>query len=160
MWILALDPGITTGYALGVLDEKLFIAVGESKMDHREFYDFLQRTYPHHMVCESFEFRQNRDKDKLVLYPVELIGLVKFFCSSPMVGPHLSMQTAAQGKSYHSDAVLKKLGVYQAGMPHGMDAVRHLLRWLVFGGGFRLIEGNEPTMELVEEEWLRNAYIR
>jgi len=157
--VLSIDPGETTGYALGVADkEKLFLAYNEERFNHNEFWLFLTRAHLHHnlhTVCEDFEFRQGKQKDGLNLYPVELIGITRLFCSSDTWHP-LWMQKAAQGKGYYDDNKLKSLGVYQKGYDHGRDAARHLLHWFNFGAGYQFNE--DPTVELVAEEWIRNAY--
>lgn len=157
--VLSIDPGETTGYALGIVERgNFFVAYNQARFNHAEFWYFLQKVHLHgtmHTVCEDFEFRQGKQKDGLNLYPVELIGILRLFCSNDTWSP-LWMQKAAQGKGYYDDNKLKSMGVYQKGLDHGRDAARHLLHWFNFGAGYQFNE--DPTVELVAEEWIRNAY--
>jgi hypothetical protein len=158
--ILSLDPGETTGYALAAKDrDRLYLAYDQAKMSPAEFWYFLTNVARHgdlHTVCESFEFRQGKQKDGLNLYPVELIGIVRLFCSNERWYP-LWMQKAAQGLGHFDDIKLKNMGVYQKGVEHGRSATKHLLHWFNFGAGYQFND-NDPTVELVAEAWIRDAY--
>lgn len=158
--VLSIDPGETTGYALAIKDSnKLFLAYDQARMDHQQFWQFLRKAHMYgimHTVCEDFEFRQGKQKDGLNLYPVELIGILRLFCSNDQWAP-LWMQKAAQGKGYYDDNKLRGLGVYQRGVEHGRDAARHLLHWFQFGGGYQF--NDDPQVELVTEDWIRDAYL-
>jgi hypothetical protein len=157
---LSIDPGETTGYALAVKDrEKFFLAYDQAVLKHGDYWNLLRRVGQFgslHIVCEDFEFRQGKQKTGLNLYPVELIGITRLFCSDNQWRP-LWMQKAAQGKGYYDDNKLKSLRVYQKGIEHGRDAARHLLHWFHFGGGYQFND-NDPQVELVTEDWIRNAY--
>lgn len=135
--ILALDPGRTTGYAIGRKDEHaLKINYSQEQWNHRELASFIQRIKPNFTICESFEFRQGKQTG-IDLYPCELIGVVKFLCDPD----HLWMQTAAQGKGHFSDIKLKDMQLYKRGFQHGRDACRHLLQWYYFGSGSQHDDG-------------------
>lgn len=157
--VLALDPGRTTGYALAALDKsEFFVASGQEQFDHPGLWGFLGKTVRFqtiHTVCEDFEFRRGRQKDNLDLYPVELIGVVRLFCSNDRWYP-LWMQKAAQGLGYYDDAKLKSMKLWQKGMEHARSATSHLMHWFNFGAGYEF--NNDPQVELVEEEWLRAKY--
>lgn len=157
--VLSIDPGVTSGYALGIKDSsKLFIAYDEATFDHAQFWMFLRKIGSYgvlHTVCEDFEFRRGKQKDGLNLYPVELIGIIRLFCSNGQWYP-LWMQKAAQGKGYFDDNKLRSMGVYRKGVEHGRDACRHLLHWFSFGAGYQY--NDDPQVELVTEEWIRDAY--
>lgn len=160
MKVISIDPGETTGYALAKKDhDKLYLAYDQARMNHSDFWAFLRETNKHgpvHTVCEDFEFRQGKQKTGLSLYPVELIGVLRLWCNNEQWYP-LWMQKAAQGKGYYDDNKLKSMRIYQKGLDHGRDAARHLLHWFNFGGGYQFND-NDPTVELVEEAWIRNAY--
>lgn len=135
MKVFAIDPGITTGYAQGSINDGLMIVVtGEAKMSHNDLLKFLQQFQPDVVVTESFEFRQKSRKG-LVLYSLELIGVAAVYCEVKNVP--LMRQSAAKGKSYFRDAQLKKDGTFKPGRPHANDAARHLLHWFVFGSGYQ-----------------------
>jgi hypothetical protein len=161
MRFLAIDPGVTTGYAIAQKDmNRMFIAVGQEKLDHYEFNYFLRNTLApweqYTVICEDFKFRQNKQQNKIVLYPVELIGILRLF----MYGDedNLYMQEAwIQGdKAQFSDERLKELDLYPKGLQHGRSALKHLLYWWEFSAGYKY--NDRPIMELVEEQWLRDAY--
>lgn len=131
MKAVSFDPGITTGFSLGILDEScFFVAYEEERLSHRDLWNILQEIQPDHVVCESFEYRNNQHRDNLELYSLELIGVVKLY-------GHEAMQNAAKGKGFYKDEKLKKMGLYRPGVGHGRDAVRHLLHWFTFGPGFK-----------------------
>ena len=128
---VALDPGITTGYSLAILDGfVLYVSCDQDKFTHRNLWDFLSEIDPSHVVCESFEYRNTLHRDNLELYSLEMIGVVRLFCAP-------DMQNAAKGKGFYSDEKLRKMGVYVPGRPHGRDAMRHLLHWFTFGPGYK-----------------------
>jgi hypothetical protein len=136
--ILALDPGITTGYVTASVPEMqpILLICGEDKMTHRELWLLLENVSPDIIVCESFEYR-SRARDNVELFSREMIGVVNLYDQSNR-GVKLVMQSAAKGKSYFGDdKKLKELGVYKVGKPHGRDAMRHFLQWLMFGQGFQ-----------------------
>lgn len=157
--VLSIDPGRTTGYALGVKDkEKFFIAYDQEEFNHRQFWSFVRKVAGFgelHTVCEDFEFRQGKQKEGLDLYPVELIGILRLFCDSERWYP-LWVQKAAQGLGYYDDTKLKNMGVYQKGLEHGRSATKHLLHWFNFGAGYQF--NDDPQVELVAEAWIRNEY--
>jgi hypothetical protein len=145
--LLALDPGRTTGYAAGLLDSPVTrIVYDQTKLTENQLFAMLEEIKPDHIVCEEFEYR-NRARSGLDLTPVKLIGVVSMYARSNSARLH--MQSAARGKGHYSDSKLKKLGLYQAGKPHGRDALRHLLHWLTFGVGYGL--AGEPVFELEEQ---------
>mgnify|MGYP001203850632 FL=1 len=136
MKVLALDPGVTTGHAVGIIEDGLMtVSADQVKWSHQDLWDALGNINPDVIVCESFEYR-NQSRAGLVLYSCELIGLVKLL-TEMYRSVELCMQTASVGKGYYSNTLLKKHGVYIAGKPHGMDALRHLLQWYTFGPGYQ-----------------------
>lgn len=144
MKILAIDPGVTTGYCLGTLVEdatrSLVLQPFQMVDDVDDIWDRLEKIQPRYIVCEDFEFR-NRARAGLVLFSVQAIGVVRLYELKAEHQTAVVMQKAAQGKSYYSDTQLKKLNLYKRGFPHAMDATRHLLQWITFGSGYQLIEG-------------------
>jgi hypothetical protein len=139
MKIVAFDPGVTTGYAVGhIVDGTMTVRAGQEVWSHNDLWAQLHLAEPDAIVCESFEYR-NRARAGLILYSVELIGIIHLFCSPSYRTPSVAlyMQSAAKGKSYYSNTHLQNAGVYERGIPHGMDALRHLLHWYTFGPGFQ-----------------------
>lgn len=138
--MLALDPGVTTGYAFGTLSESgsgLELSIGQHVLEVDAMYEFLEDKNPHYTICEDFEYRR-RQRDNLELFSVQLIGVIRLWhMRHRATDPQLFMQKASQGKGYYSDEMLKRYGVYEKGIPHGRDATRHLLHWLNFGYGYQ-----------------------
>ena len=141
MKALALDPGKTTGYAVGyVNDGTLDIEVGEEQFSLNGLYEFIDAFIgmtvgvPTHIIYEDFSYR-NASRSGLDLTPVKMIGVIEMFKEKfePFVSFHL--QTAASGKAFWSDDKLKNKGIHAKGRKHGRDATRHLMQWLAFGAG-------------------------
>lgn len=160
MRILALDPGGTTGWAyvdiipfvqnyievngveeikskLPVLEDlKFHYGQFNEKNHHDDLYRLLHKLYePHYtVVSESFEYR-NASRPGLELISVEYIGVAKLFCERQKVP--LILQTASMGKVRDKDTAfikpsnLKKLGLWSSGQGHAMDALGHLLYYMI-----------------------------
>lgn len=143
-YILALDPGGTTGYcyadpSLCTTSASVVGHIGPHE-HHADLYDGLHNAHKFakqgeaelHIVCEQFEFRQTeRHRDFINYIPREYIGVVKLYVQwHPEV--HLFMQSAAQAKGFFDDDKVKKLGLWIPRRKHGMDAVRHYLYHRVF----------------------------
>lgn len=150
MIALALDPGVTTGYCIGLLDgNKMWVAPHEKKFTLAELYDYLRWFEPYdiYVVYEDFQYR-NVSRAGLDLTPVKMIGIIEFFAEK---GDHSEQwyykQTPAQGKGFFSDARLKEMGLYKVGSAHGRDATRHLLQWFVFGAGSQFYPPPGITMD-------------
>lgn len=154
MLIIALDPGITTGYVIARIDDsnKLYVSCGEAVLNHRQFWDLLLDVKPTHIICESFEYR-SRARDNLELYSREIIGITKLYTSFD--GTKLHMQTAAQGKGFFTDDQLRRMGLYEKGKKHGRDALRHFLHWFTFQAGYQY--NTQQKILLTSEGSFRNG---
>lgn len=143
--IIALDPGGTTGMAVWSDRRQLFEGGTVSGDDmkwyelgpeehHKQLMDFLVKwtvgpAADFTIVCESFEFRQNRQRDNINLMSREYIGVVKLF--NQMYGTPVVFQTAGAAKSFVTDDKLKVMDLYQKGSAHERDATRHLIYYMV-----------------------------
>lgn len=152
--VVSFDPGITTGYATGRIDDgKLGAVSGQAQWNEYTLYVQLKLLSPDIIVYETFEYR--RGQDRAVLFSRNLIGVINLYIQErahlaelhnthdPVVG---YTQTPAQGKSgQFSDKVLKEAKMYKTANPHANDAMRHLLHWFTFGGGYKYnTNGYEP----------------
>lgn len=126
--LLALDPGVTTGAAW--LTEEGEVVQQQWKTTHQPFWNVLASLMPEAIVYERFLYQR---RDKVVLYPVEVIGVIKLYCEGHNI-PWFE-QTPHQGKNLWTDSKLKKLGLWLPASPHAMDATRHLLYHLVVTKG-------------------------
>ena len=135
MIAVALDPGITTGYAIGIIDDGMMTVVsGQERYTHYSLWKFLKEETPDFIISESFEFRRAA-RDNLILYSIEMIGVIRLYCEG--YDKPLHMQSAATGKGYYNDSKLQSARLYKPTRPHANDAVRHLLQWFTFGPGFK-----------------------
>lgn len=142
--IVSLDPGRTTGHAVGTIDDGLMtVRCGQDRFDHIQLYQQLILLDPTMIIAEEFEFR-NRARKGLDLYPRELLGVLELYCQQ--YKKPLFRQKAMEGKAYYTDEKLKRDSLYIKGKPHAMDAVRHLLQWYTFGFGYQFnTSGYEPA---------------
>lgn len=165
--ILALDPGKTTGYCIGLFDHRaniLFMAPGEQRLSHRQFYEFVQRLCSEcnwhnvEVVCETFTFRQGAVTG-LDFTPAELIGILKWFCEGrTLINMHWQQPTVQGKKAYFSDDELKRLEIYWAhGKGHARSATKHFMNFVQFKGGIPIV-GKAPLLKMVEERWLLDVY--
>jgi len=140
MRVVAFDPGVTTGYAMGDISEDGFmvIATGQEKWSQKDLYNNLEWYKPDYIVYESFEFRR-KSRDNLVLYSRELIGVIELWADVNNVRTHV--QAPAHVMSYFTDGKLKDDNIYKPSKPHANDAARHLLYWYTFGPGYKWNQG-------------------
>ena len=131
--MLAIDPGATTGFALFDQQEPIRSHSWEKTCTHDELVQELVDAWPNIIVCESFV---HTHKTGIDYTPVEYIGLIKWFASRRDV--IYIEQTPSYGKGFFDNDKLKKLGVYVAGLPHSMDALRHLYQFMTKHGLFDL----------------------
>jgi hypothetical protein len=142
--IVALDPGGTTGFAVYREErdnDAANLRYGGSwraghigpEEHHVELWNFLAKLQQHDenltVVCESFEFRQGKQRANINLMSKEYIGVAKLF--GTVWGIPVVFQTAAQGKGFASDEKLKVMGLYTPGKKHAMDAMRHLVTYMI-----------------------------
>ena len=128
--IIALDPGVTTGFAIHHYDDS--IKTDQVKCSHRAFYDLLVQFDPSEIVFERFTYQR---RDKVVLYPVEVIGVIRLFAEQFEIP--LYAQTPSSAMNLFTDEKIKKMGLWTPGLVHGMDALRHLLYYMVVTKGER-----------------------
>lgn len=150
--ILALDPGGTTGWAMwqeGGWDEQREEVVPElytegqigPSQHHYLLWQYLKSVragFNLTVVCESFEFRQQAQRNNLNLMSKEYIGIVKLFGEIERI--NVVFQTAAMAKPFITDAKLKVMGRWVPGKKHSNDAYRHLLYYMITHGHQDLVE--------------------
>lgn len=136
MRILALDPGGTTGWAIYQhgMDWDRGQLTGQH---HDDLWQLIDTYYPDTLVYERFLY-QRREVTKgvsLVLDSLEYIGVAKLWIQRNPKGRRLVEQTPHQGKHLWTDDKVKALGLWLPGLPHAMDATRHLLYFLAITQG-------------------------
>lgn len=147
MKAVAIDPGGTTGYAVGLIEDgRMKVSTGQAVFTHLSLYNQLVLSSPHIIVCESFDFRR-RSQLGVNLFPKELIGVVELYAQQRATdnedhGVELCYQKPGNVLGqFYTDDVLKKDRLYKTGRPHANDACRHLLHWFTFGSGFKYNTG-------------------
>lgn len=155
--ILAIDPGVTSGYCFAEFrnvdhstDVEIRLRPEQYCDDVEELWDRIEKFQPRYIICEDFEYR-NQARSGLILFSVQLIGVVSLYELKSQKQCAIYMQKAAQGKSYYTNTQLKNLGVFKPGesWEHSMDATRHLLHWFTFGAGYQFTQGHD-IKDLVE----------
>jgi len=145
MKIIALDPGVTTGYAVGIKEEgqPLGVISGQAKWNELGLYNDLVSGKPNIVIYEKFEsgkenpYRRRRNPNYDVeLYSRNLIGVIMLYCMQHDIFPYEQTPAKALGGHYQ-DTVLQQASVFKVGNPHANDAMRHLLQWYTFGPGFQ-----------------------
>lgn len=140
--VLSLDPGGTTGYAVMSYDpsepidllppnDGWYVGQLGPHEHHLELEQLLYRHPNATIVCESFEFRQYRQRDNINLMSREYIGVVKLFGQRRGDLYPVVFQTAGAAKPFVTDEKLKVMGLWVPGQKHARDALRHLVTYLV-----------------------------
>lgn len=135
--VLALDPGETSGYAYGVVEDGRFEfrRAGQGEYSEAELWFLLESISPLYLIAEGFDFRQ-KARDGLVLYSRNLLGVCELWAE--ICDREYIEQSAAKGLSFFTDAKLSKMGCDSKGLPHARDATRHLMNYMFFRAGFKL----------------------
>src|SRR5690606_28527171 len=77
----------------------------------------------------------------------QVIGVIKEYCLNSEI-PYIEQPSAY--KRFFSDEKLKGLDLYQKGIPHGMDALRHALFFSMFTLGYK----DDPVVQKMLAEYL------
>lgn len=128
---LALDPGVTTGYAIFDHDEYDFelIESGQIQYSLEGFIDkWISAAFGSvdYVVCESFSLREGLYGVNLA--PTYVIGALEALVVTDRWHGKPPIDIIYQEpklKPLCDDDRLKKLGLHKKGMPHRNDAVRH-----------------------------------
>ena len=129
MKMMAFDPGFTTGVVI-YNDQP---SPGASFyypyqiQDLTPLWDTLHTEQPDQIVYESFYYQR---REKVDLRPVEAIGVIRLYCKLNNIIP--VAQSAAHGKAFWTDEKIKKIGLWEPGLKHAMDAMRHMLYYQAF----------------------------
>jgi hypothetical protein len=172
--ILALDPGGTTGWAtytaerlwtgdpeeegsLEYYNEKFTCGQIGPEEHHAALYRHIgtQQTSEFVLITESFEFRNmdKRHRDNINLMSREYIGVAKLFAQLRMLGKEdqqFWLQTAGVAKQFIPDSgpqaskKIRDAGLWYPNQRHAMDAMRHLLWYLV---------NRDNRIDLVRKWW-------
>jgi hypothetical protein len=156
-YMLAIDPGGTTGYCKGSFDgETLLLQPGQERFTAGSLFNFIledrQRSIQddngiYYLIYERFDYR-NKARPGLDLTAPKLIGVMDLLVEEEDLLCYPQMP--AEAKGYWTDDQLKGFNVYVKGLIHGRDAMRHLLQWWQFKAGFGIHEITPFTKYKVE----------
>lgn len=119
--ILALDPGVTTGWASFSDGPTPTYDAGEIVIER--VWGLLNELGPHRVVIEMFDGPvRSKFFDPT---PYKVIGIVEEWCRHLAV--EAEFQKASAVKHFFTDDRLRARDMYRKGRPHANDAMRHLL---------------------------------
>lgn len=129
MRLMAFDPGVTTGVAW-TTPQGTETAHIKGELSHKLVWDTLESYVPNIIICERFNYQR---RDKVVLEPMSIIGAIRTWhevYTKTIKTSQLVFQTPSQAMNLWTDAKLQKIGLWETGRPHAMDALRHLLYYI------------------------------
>lgn len=127
MKILGIDPGITTGFALYGTENQQFITLQVDTNRMSAVQHTLTGIQPNELVYEDFKHRPNLMKAEL--HSLKVIGVIELYAEVRLI-PVKAKYLPGYAKKFWTDDKLKRLGLYQKGQPHAMDALRIVLCYL------------------------------
>lgn len=145
-----LDPGETTGWARFVAGD--LIDCGQEATDGpaamaeavRELLETMQDSdrRADRIVYEEYRIRGNRAKEHIgsEVITIQNIGAIKVVADE--LGVPVTKQGAGLAKGFATDTKLRHWGLYQPGMRHSNDAIRHGIYYLLFGFGRKRVHGS------------------
>lgn len=160
--IIAIDPGLTTGYVIATSPTQL-VEVGDvNPFDHvLEIIDMMRsRGDLELVICESFSLYSGKQNAQSFsnMPSSQAIGMLKHYCQTHNV--ELVMQGPVERKVITKD-MLRAVGYWQAlrGLHHAKDAAMHLLLyytkqpkwqgklWEIYSEKGLFSDGNESSVE-------------
>lgn len=133
--VLCLDPGHTTGWCLfedgilknwgqvdTVIDRK---GNNEGRVDYFALEDLFYNIEPAFVICEDYRVyphKLERHTGSQVL-TIRVIGQIEYLSFASRIPIFFNMASTAKG--FVTDEKLKKWGMWQPGMRHSRDAIRH-----------------------------------
>lgn len=134
--LLALDPGETTGVCYKPWDsDQLWLMQWDTKdvgQSFMQLVDFLEKFEPGHIRYEDYKVYSWKAADhaNASLHTPQWIGAIR--AASSLADIPYSCKMAQQPKGWWTDEKLKRVGMYNAGLKHARDALRHMLFMLCF----------------------------
>lgn len=136
--ILAVDPGPTSGIALmhDDIGPTSWIEHTTHKPPLLQLYTMisvLADTFDV-LIIERFEFRKDdqRTREKIDFTAAEYVGVLKLWAAQHP-DKTLVMQGASVAKGFWTNDKIKRVSLWNpAAVPHGIDALRHLLYYVTF----------------------------
>lgn len=134
-YVLAIDPGKATGFAIFDRETGAFesqeLTFDETCKQLAAFATLHKSNIL--IVSESFIITVQTAKNTQSPWSLELIGVARYI-SRALTGRDLILQAPATAKRFASDERLKIMDWYRPGKGHANDAARHLLLALATRG--------------------------
>lgn len=142
MYILALDPGGTTGWCgYDTEKEEFHNGIVGPAPHHYELWGMISSMCPDILIYESFQVSVKTTN----AVSLEYIGIFKLYAYS--VNIKLVPQTSSAGLGFWDDGKLSRVGQWHR-VIHVRDATRHLLHYMTFTRKdpqwIRMLEGPTP----------------
>lgn len=129
MRVLAVDPGLTSGYM--VVHNDHVVRHGQlSPMDMCNVFEseaIMKAGGERAFVYERFQITPMTAKNSPQPTALEIIGVLKYFAYVYKIKVY--EQTPTNAKRFSTNKKLKELGLYATGQEHCRDAARHYLLW-------------------------------
>lgn len=136
-YVIALDPGKKTGFAIYDKANDVISACGEDQFDAtcRWLEHYLSHLGPHcTVITERFLITVRTARNSQAPWSLEMIGVARWLSLKYGV-PEFKLQDVAAAKRFSSNEHLRELGWWQVGSEgHVNDALRHMLLFLVSRG--------------------------
>jgi hypothetical protein len=132
---LALDPGETTGVAHLKSNGTIVLRQPETKIIGQAYdglLELVKNIGPHHIRYEDYKVYGWKADDHAwaSLHTAKWIGAIEVVAHITQIP--VSKKMAQHAKAFWTDEKLKVCNVYEPGMKHARDALRHLLFRLCF----------------------------
>lgn len=138
---IAFDPGITTGWAIGEINEtdgEMLVSMDQEKFSVSDVFSRLEELEPDFIIYERFDFR-NKARSGLELFSRELIGVFELYVQRNSRCSIYKQSPGSVINGYFDRRKLVEAGVWTPGAEyiHSNEACMHLLYWYTFGAGFK-----------------------
>ena len=135
--LLCLDPGETTGWCVFTKGElthwgqALTMNKQTQMIDWDKVHGLIETIEPTQIVCEDYRVYSHKlDRHAFSKVPtLRIIGGFEY--GAWLSGIPIHYQMAFQAKGFVTDAKLKEWGLWQDGLRHSRDAIRHGIYFLV-----------------------------
>lgn len=143
-YVLALDPGHTTGWCLfheGQLKrwgqaETIKETPRGIEYNWKALEELFTMVPPDalEIVCEEYLIYKHKLSEHTYskVLTLRIIGTIQYLCWRNNLP--LRFHNASRVKSFCNNVKLKQWGFYQKGMRHARDAIRHACYYILFGG--------------------------
>lgn len=126
--ILAIDPGLMTGWAIWNSGSHQFT----SGQEDFEGFAYTLEEAAHHIelyIVERYTINADTAKKSPQPEALEVTGMVRYFAT--MERTPMLMQSPSEAIGFATDDRLREVGWYRPGKGHANDAARHLFLYFV-----------------------------